>query len=336
MGFIMEKILFIPIIISFVIVLFSMKFWIKKAHQIGLVWDDMHKIGKQKIAGSGGMIVVMSFVVGVLVYVALQTFYFGSVENTISILALLVSVLLVAGIGLIDDLFGWQHGGLSMRNRLILVALASIPLVVINAGESEMLGIQFGLWYPLLFIPLGIVGASTTFNFLAGYNGLEAGQGVIILSALSLVTWLTGNSWLSLICLIMVVSLTAFYIFNVSPARIFPGDVLTYSVGAMIAIVAILGNIEKIAVFFFIPYIIEVGLKSRGRLKKSSFGKLREDGFLDEPYEKVYGLEHLAIRILKKIKREKKVSEMDVVFLIYFFQLSVILIGFLIFWRGLL
>jgi len=53
---------------------------------------------------------------------------------------------------------------------------------------------------------------------------------------------------------------------------------MTYSIGALIASMAILGNFEKIAVFVFIPYILETVLKLRGRLKKYSFAKVREDG----------------------------------------------------------
>ncbi len=127
----------------------------------------------------------------------------------------------------------------------------------------------------------------------------------------------------------MVGSLFAFYLFNKHPAKVFPGDILTYSVGALIAIIAILGNIEKIAIFFFIPYIIEVILKSRGKLKKHSFGKLNIDGSLELPYKKIYGLEHLSILILKKIKPSKKVYEKEVVYLIHFFQIIVIILGFL-------
>jgi len=191
-------------------------------------------------------------------YIAINTFYFNSTENLIEIFALLSSLFLVSGIALIDDLFGWQHGGLSKRSRLILVVFAAIPLMVINAGESTMMGIEFGILYPLLLIPIGILGATTTFNFLAGYNGLEAGQGIIILSALSIVTYLTGNAWLSVIGMCMVASLLAFYIFNHYPAKVFPGDVLTYSVGALIAIMAILGNIEKIAIFFLFLILLKL------------------------------------------------------------------------------
>jgi UDP-N-acetylglucosamine--dolichyl-phosphate N-acetylglucosaminephosphotransferase len=218
-----------------------------------------------------------------------------------------------------------------------MVLFAAVPLMVINAGKHTMsipfLGVvDFGLLYPLLLIPIGIVGATTTFNFLAGFNGLEAGQGVIILSALSLVAYLTGSSWLSLILLIMVVALLAFLIYNFYPAKVFPGDTLTYSIGGLIAISAILGNFEKIAVFFFIPYILEVILKSRGKLVKQSFGKINKDGSLDLLYPKIYGITHLAIFSLKKLGI--KPTEKKVVYFIWAFQILIVILGLIIFREG--
>jgi UDP-N-acetylglucosamine--dolichyl-phosphate N-acetylglucosaminephosphotransferase len=310
-----------------------MPFWINKAKQIGLVWEDMNKFKKERdVAGSGGIIVVLGTIIGIFLYIALQTFYFKQTDGVlISLFALLTSILLVAGVGLIDDLFGWKRGGLSIRSRIILVLFSAVPLMIINAGESSIMGINIGILFPLVIIPLGILGATTSFNFLAGYNGLEARQGIILLSAMALATYLTGNSWLSVVAMCMVAALLAFLIFNKNPAKIFPGDVLTYSVGILIAAMAIIGNVEKIAVFFFIPYILEVILKSRGKLKKYSFGKPNEDGSLDLAYDKIYGLENLSILVLKKIKPSKKVYENDVVNLINIFQLLIIIVGFLIF-----
>ncbi|MEJ2267908.1 MAG: glycosyl transferase family 4, partial [Nanoarchaeota archaeon] len=195
---------------------------------------------------------------------------------------------------------------------------------------SSVFGFELGLLYPLLFIPIGIVGATTTFNFLAGYNGLEAGQGILILSALSIATFLTGNSWLTIITFCMVASLIAFYIFNISPAKVFPGDILTYCIGGLIAVIAILGNIEKIALFFFIPYILETILKIRGGVRNiHNFAIPNSDGSLELRYKRIYSLTHLSLFILKKFKR--KVYEHEVVYLINFFQLVIILVGFLIF-----
>ena len=39
----MEIILFLPLLFSFFIGLFLLPFWIKKAKEIGLVWEDMNK-----------------------------------------------------------------------------------------------------------------------------------------------------------------------------------------------------------------------------------------------------------------------------------------------------
>jgi len=333
-----ESILLTAIFISFFCTFLVMPFWIKKAKQIGLVWEDMNKPKQLKnVAGSGGLIVVFGFIIGVLLYIAIKTFYFQN-DGIINsyIFSLILVVLLSCIVGLTDDLFGWQHGGLSIRSRILIVLFAAIPLMVINVGNSNIIlpfigDTNLGLIYPLLIIPIGILGATTTFNFLAGYNGLEASQGIIILSALAYVTYLTGNSWLTIISLCMIASLFAFYIFNRFPAKVFPGDVMTYSVGALIAGIAILGNIEKIAIIFFLPYILETILKLRGGLKKQSFGKPNFDGSLEMPYNKIYGLEHLAIFLLKKVKRNKKVYENEVVYLINFFQILVIILGILLF-----
>lgn len=320
----MEPILFATVFVGFFVTLFFLPIWIKRAKKAGLTGRDINKNGENDVAESGGINVLLGFILGVLSYVAIKTFYFQNNESLAEIFVLLCVVLIVAFVGLMDDILGWKIG-LSRKVRVFFLFFAAIPLMVINAGESTMMGIDFGLYYPLLLIPIGIVGVTSTFNFLAGFNGLESSQGIIILSALSYVSWITGNSWISLMGIIMVSCLIPFYIFNKTPAKVFPGDVLTYSVGALIGIMAILGNMEKIAIFFFIPYILEVVLKLRGKLKKESFGKVKPDGSLGLRYDKLYGLTHVSIYLLGKIK--KKVYEQDVVYLINGFQMVIILIG---------
>lgn len=332
-----EYILIIPIVVSFSIVLLLMPFWIRKAKQIGLVWNDMNKNYKTSVAGSGGIITILGFLIGVLIFVAYRIFFLKSQQYLVEIFAMLTVILILAGIGLIDDLLGWKQGGLSRRSRILMVAIAAIPFMAINAGKSiinmPLLGtVDIGIIYPLIIIPIGIVGATTTFNFLAGFNGLEAGQGIILLGSIGLVALFTGNSWLTVIALLMMVSLLGFLKYNLSPAKVFPGDSLTYSVGGLIAIIAILGNFEKIAVFFFIPYIIETILKIRGKLVKQSFGKPMKDGSLDLLYNKIYGLEHLAIYLMKQFNIEP--TEQKVTALIWTFQILIVIMGFIIFREG--
>ncbi|GAJ08914.1 unnamed protein product, partial [marine sediment metagenome] len=215
---------------------------------------------------------------------------------------------------------------------------SSIPLIVINTGTHEIFipflnTINIGLLYTLVFIPIGIIGATSAYNFLAGFNGLETGQGIIILTFLSFIAYITNSAWLSLIGICMVVALFAFLMFNKYPAKVFPGDILTYAIGALIAIMAIMGNFEKIAIFVFSLYILEVILKLRGRLKKQSFVKPNKDGSLEMPYDKIYSLTHLSLFILKKFKN--KVYEKDIIYFIFIFQIIICLLSLVIFSGGL-
>lgn len=337
------SILILCLLVSFLSCFLVMPIWIRKCKQSNLLWEDMNKFGKPKnVASSGGIVVVMAFLVGVLLYIAIRTFLFGEANqiNT-EIFALLSVVLLVSIVGLVDDLLGWHSGGLSMKIRLILSIFAAVPLIVINSGQSSMslpfLGVvNFGIIYPLILIPLGITATTTVYNFLAGCNGLEAGQGILILTFLSYVSYVSGSSWLSVVGLCMVFSLIAFWIYNKHPAKVFPGDILTYSIGALIGAMAILGNFEKVAIIVFIPYIIEMILKVRGKIYlkngkfPQSFGVPNKDNSLELPYEKIFGLTHFSIWFLKKFK--KKVYENEVVYFIHLIQIIFIVVAFSMLW----
>jgi UDP-N-acetylglucosamine--dolichyl-phosphate N-acetylglucosaminephosphotransferase len=320
--------LFGPIImLAFLTTIVILPHWIRRAKSENLVGKDIHKKDKRKIAEGGGITILIGFVLAVLLYIGIKTFVFNDQRNLIEVLGILGVITIASMVGVFDDLLGWKRG-LNKKTRLIMIFFAAIPLMVLNVGEHVVFGIDFGIFFPLFLIPLGVIATTTTFNFLAGYNGLEASQGILILIALSIVNFITGNWWLSLIGMSMVASLFAFYIFNKYPAKVFPGDILTYSVGALIACMAIVGNIEKIAIFFFIPYILEVILKARGRLKKESFSVIQKDGSL-KLKEGIYGLEHVAIKILRGIKG--KAYEWEVPIVINLFQLGIIVLGFVLF-----
>lgn len=322
----MEYVLLLSFAVSFIVTLFTIPYWITRAKRAGLIGIDVHKHNKPKIAELGGVTVVIGFVFGVLLYIAIKTFYLGSDSIISPTLAAVSTVLIIALVGIIDDILGWKIG-LRQWQKPFLTLIAALPMMVINVGQSTMnfpvVGeVNLGFLYPLLIVPIAIVGASNGFNMIAGYNGLEAGLGVIILSALAFLSWQQNAGFAAVIALCMVFALLAFLLFNKFPARLFPGDTLTYSVGAVIACVAILGNIEKAAVILFIPYYIEFLLKLRGLMQKESFAKVNPDHSLKLRYSKIYGLEHLAIYLISKVKR--KVYEQDVVYSLYIIELMLV------------
>ena len=214
-----------------------------------------------------------------------------------------------------NDILGWKKGLRQWQKPLLTIPIA-IPLMVINAGHSSMAlpfigSVNFGLIYPLVLVPIAVIGCTNGVNMLAGFNGLEAGLSLIVFSALGLISFYQNLLWLTLLAFIIVSSLLAFLIFNRFPSRLFPGDSLTYPLGAMVACFAILGNMEKPALILFIPYIVEACLKARSKFKAETFGKPNKDNSLDMPYKRVYSLTHIAIAFLKKTK--KKAYEKDIV-----------------------
>jgi UDP-N-acetylglucosamine--dolichyl-phosphate N-acetylglucosaminephosphotransferase len=306
--------------VAFATTLVILPKWIRKAKIMGLVGRDMNKLNKPKVPEAGGITVIVGTAAGILTYVLLFTFYFGMEFGLIEIFAVLTTILLAGFIGFIDDILGWKSG-ISQTTKVALTIPIAIPMAVVNAGHSEMLipfvgFVDFGLLFPLFIIPAGIIGAINGYNMLAGYNGLEAGMGVIILTTLALIAWGSGMGWVSMLSLIMVSSLVVFLFYNKIPSRVFPGDSLTYAVGAMIASVAILGNMEKFALLLFVPYFFDVAMFVRFRFfdhasDVEAFAKVRKDGSLEMPHRKIYDFTHLLIKVLSKVK--KKVYERDVV-----------------------
>jgi UDP-N-acetylglucosamine--dolichyl-phosphate N-acetylglucosaminephosphotransferase len=283
------------------------KVWIKIAKKSKLLGKDMNKYSKPKVPEAGGIAFIMGVTFAVLVYVFIKTFYLSTTTNLPDVLAILVTLLLAGFLGFIDDILGWKAGLPQWQKPLLTIPIA-IPLMVINAGNSVMSipfigSVNFGIIYPLLIIPLGIVGAANGFNMLAGYNGLEASMGVVILSVLGITAWSNGILWLTTVTFSTVASLLAFLVFNRYPSRVFPGNSLTYAVGALIACIAILGSMEKVAVFLFMPYFIELIIKMKNKFKTECFGIPQKNGSLKPP-EKVGSLTHV---LLKFVKSEKGV-----------------------------
>lgn len=307
--------------------------WIPVAKRAGLVGKDMNKYEKPEVAEMGGIAVLGGFLGGMLFYIGINTFVLSQVSFNLQLFAVMSTVLIIAFIGLIDDLLGWKLG-LSQWQKPLLTLPAALPMMVINAGVSSIglpiIGsVDLGILYPLVLVPIGIVGASNGFNMLAGYNGLEAGMGIIIVSSIGLVSYFTGNSQVTMVCAVCVAALSAFLIFNWYPAKIFPGNGFTYMIGAIIGVTAILANVEKFALLLFIPYIIDFILPLRSHLKVEAFAKVNYDGSLDKPYEKICDLTHLMITMIRKIK--PKVYEKDVTISILFIEILISVTGFIVY-----
>lgn len=321
-----------PSVVSALISYSMLNWWTRTAPELGFLGRDMNKPGEVFAVEAGGLWVVLSIVFGIMTYIAIDT-YAGKGVSNVPLLSICLTVLLAGLLGFVDDVLGWKKG-VSPAKRVLLTAPVALPLVVVKAGQTvidlPILGVvDLGLAYSLILVPLGVVGASNAFNMVAGYNGLESLQAMVLLTSSTVLMALKGELELAYVVVPALSPILVFYvIYNRYPAKVFPGNSFTYGVGALYASLAIYWNFEKYAVMSFILYFAELVLFLRGLLHgvyKENFGRVNPDGSLDPPYERSYSITHLAIKIAKTVKGN--CYEKDVVKIVVLTQIIICVIS---------
>ncbi len=296
------------LIFSFLITFLFSILLIPRLKRFNITGKDVNKPNKPEIAEMGGLAIVAGFTAGVLLAVFLHTFFDGILFNLIFILAALLTVHAISFIGILDDLLD-----LPQWLKAILPLFAAVPLVAVKATGSTMMTfpligpIEFGVWYVILLIPLGIAVASNLTNMLAGFNGMEAGMGSVIFLIMSLLAIHVGNYGLLVLFLPMLGALLAFMFFGFYPAKAFPGDIGNLTIGAVLATGAIIGNMETLAALLLIPYVIDFFIKLYNKFPSSKWWGEYRNGKLYPVEGKVRGFAQLIMKIFNGISEQRLV-----------------------------
>jgi UDP-N-acetylglucosamine--dolichyl-phosphate N-acetylglucosaminephosphotransferase len=218
----------------------------------GHVGIDIHKNAKPEIAESGGLSMLIGFSISSIFLII----FFPAFLN--EILIFLLTVLLAGGIGFIDD-----KKKLRSRYKIVLSLFSGSALFLANLfGFINITSptipfldrTRLTIIYPFL-IPLIIAVFTNTVNMLEGYNGEGSGTWLIAIFFL-LICSIIWNSAEGVIFIIPIMAvIIPFFLYNKYPAKIFPGDIGTLSVGAMIACVMLFGSLEVATFCVFLIHI---------------------------------------------------------------------------------
>ena len=242
----------------------------------GFTGTDVHKKSSPPIPEFGGLApIIATFIAILIALVLIQD------ENWFEIVVALTTIGIITIIGIYDDIRGMRQ-----HQKIILCALAGLPLFVIiqdtNLGFSLFGAISLGLFY-YLFIILLLTTSTNLVNLLAGFNGLETGLGIVSTIALALIVIISGNTTYLILILPFIAALIGFLPHNWYPAKTFPGDTLTLTIGATLATLAILTKTEFYLALLFIPHFLDFFLKTYVGFKgRASYGNttLNIDGTL--------------------------------------------------------
>lgn len=300
-----------------------------------LLVEDMNKFDRPKVPSLGGLGVVLAFILSMSVGLAGIVFFEVSEININFLLPGLLSVVIVAFVGFVDDVLFFPIRPI----KPLLAFFASIPMIAVSYGLPTTLripileDIPLGLFYPLVIIPLIIIFSSNALNVMADFDGLAPGNGLIMCAALFGCAMISDQPASMLIFAALGGSLLVMYFYNRYPARLFIGNVGTLFYGCVFAIGAVIGNLKLSLLILLIPYIVHFILQERIVLhEKSLTARPRErgipqyDGTLRSQYQKAFGLTHLIMQKLRRVTEKKLVYSLYIIEI--FFAIGAVMIHY--------
>ncbi|XP_063222315.1 UDP-N-acetylglucosamine--dolichyl-phosphate N-acetylglucosaminephosphotransferase isoform X2 [Bacillus rossius redtenbacheri] len=239
---------------------------------------DMSKTKKERIPEAQGVVTGCIFLITLFLFIPVpfnqhitEKNYVNLTDNEfVEMLAALLSICCMLLLGFVDDVLD-----LRWRHKLLVATIASLPLlmvyyvnfnstsVVVPKPFRQWCGLTVDLgWLFYVYMGMLAVFCTNAINILAGVNGLEVGQSVVIacsVAAFNLVE-LFGGLWrthqFSLFFMLPYLATSvALLRFNWYPSQVFVGDTFCYFSGMTFAVVGILGHFSKMLLLFFIPQV---------------------------------------------------------------------------------
>ena len=183
-----------------------------------------------------------------------------------------LGVMVAFGIlGAIDDLAGVRRipTGMLARHKFLWQSVfaaitASALHVILDLRSVALPGvpekIDIGLWY----IPIAmfiIVGTSNAVNFADGLDALAGSLAAVAFAAYGVIAFLQGQIWLVAFDFTVVGAIFAFLWYNAYPAELFMGDTGSLSLGATLAVVALMTGqwlLLPVVGFMFVAEVLSV------------------------------------------------------------------------------
>jgi len=195
--------------------------------------------------------------------------------NHPSIITFFLSMILLFGVGIMDDL-----KDLAARYKLIIEAgLAS--LLAVSGIRITSFGGLFGISElhiaaQYIITVITIVGITNAFNLIDGIDGLAGGLGFMSLVTLGLFLTISKDLNYAMIAFALAGALLGFLYFNFNPARIFMGDTGSLVLGFVIAVLCV--QLMKINSILSAPVVPNIYVFTLGIVMIPVFDTLRVFG----------------------------------------------------------
>lgn len=193
--------------------------------------DLYRKNHKRNVSRLGGLAIVGSFTVSILLFSAIINFKEAN--------ALIASCIILSALGLKDDVYGTNT-----KTKFTLQIVVAFILVIFGAFRLTSLygvlgiGDMAPLWGSLFSIAL-IIFLNNAFNLIDGIDGLAGGIGILTSLVFGILFSWMGQVPYALISFALAGAIAGFLKYNWFPAKIFMGDTGALIIGLISAALAI-------------------------------------------------------------------------------------------------
>jgi len=273
---------------------------------------DINKKEQHKIPESVGIALLIPLWVSAIAVYLLTLDY--------TVIAWVVMVSLFSLIGRLDDKkHKFSAKTLNWSTRATIIAVVSLAFSALFFQSIP----------EIILAALFLAGLASFQNTFAGLNGWEIGSGFILSVFVGLL--ISAFPFFPL-AVTLAGAITALLLFNVFPAKIFPGDSGTLLIGSALAGLIIMTQsiaLMSVAFFFYIPHIIDFSAKmisnprDPSQIRTKPY-RLLENGKLDFPKScKKYDFAKIIIRLLGPLEEKRIVL---VIWAVLIFNCSLVLI----------
>ncbi len=207
---------------------------------------------------------------GLLIVVVVLGIYFFLREPDAATFAPLAALAGVGLLGAFDDYLNVKTGeGIKARQKLIWLTVVAFVAAwqiqdtyQITAIAVPFVGaVAIDPWLYVLFAAFAIVAAANGVNLTDGLDGLSGGTVAIAFVAFMIIALLNQPTQtnLALLCALIIGALLGFLWFNVHPAQIFIGDSGALSLGATLAVTALITGQILVLPLIGIIFVLETG-----------------------------------------------------------------------------
>ncbi|MBA2299613.1 MAG: phospho-N-acetylmuramoyl-pentapeptide-transferase [Chloroflexi bacterium] len=207
---------------------------------------------------------------GLLIVVVVLAIFFFLREPGPDTFAPLAALAGVGALGAFDDYLNARTGeGIRARQKLIWLTVVAFFAAwqIQDTYDITAIAVPFAgpvlidQWLYVIFGAFAIIAASNGVNLTDGLDGLSGGTVAIAFVAYMLIALLNQPTQtdLALLCALIIGALLGFLWFNVHPAQIFIGDSGALSLGATLAVTALITGQILVLPLIGIIFVVETG-----------------------------------------------------------------------------